>query len=129
MFVTGLAGAGKSTGLTLLSAFVMSSVRKLWLCGRTTHFSSRHTQVLLQQHLGVLQRLRQLSLAKNLSDDDRQMFEGVRILVIDEVSFLKDLELNNLMKNLQNLGDPHLPFGGYNIVFGGGLPAIKTCQC
>ena len=44
------------------------------------------------------------------------MFEGVRILVVDEVSFLRDLELDKMMKHLQNLGDSHLPFGGYNIV-------------
>ena len=47
------------------------------------------------------------------------MFEGVRILVVDEVSFLKDSELDKMMKHLQHLGDSHLPFGGYNIVFGG----------
>ena len=43
MFVTGLAGSGKSTRINVAQR----------LCGETTHFSSRHTQVLLQQHLGV----------------------------------------------------------------------------
>ena len=53
------------------------------------------------------------------------MFEGVRILVIDEVSFLKDSELKTMMKHLQNIGDSHKPFGGYNIVFGGDFQQMK----
>ena len=58
------------------------------------------------------------------------MFEGVRILVIDEVSFLKDSELQTMMKHLQNIGDSHKPFGGYNIVLGGGgLSVNEACQC
>ena len=60
-----------------------------------------------------------------LSDTDRQMFEGVCMLVVDEVSFLKDLELKTMMKHLQNIGDPHKPFGGYNIVVGGDFQQMK----
>ena len=61
----------------------------------------------------------------NPTDTGRQMFEGVRILVIDGVSFLKDSELKTTMKHLQNIVDPHNPFGGYNIVFGGDFQQMK----
>ena len=53
------------------------------------------------------------------------MFEGVRMLVVDEVSFLKDSELKTMMTHLQNIGDPRKPFGGYNIFFGGDFQQMK----
>ena len=53
------------------------------------------------------------------------MFEGVRILVIDEVLFLKDSELDKMMKHLQHLGDPHLPFGGIILSLGGDFQQLR----
>ena len=38
------------------------------------------------------------------------MFEGVRILVIDEVSLLKDSELDGLIKKLTKFRRPALAF-------------------
>ena len=65
-------------------------------------------------------------LAKDkISDTDRQMFGGVQLLMTDKVSFLKDSELAKMMNHLQNLGDSHLPFGGYNIVFGEDFQQLK----
>ena len=49
----------------------------------------------------------------DLTDINRQMFEDVRILVIDKISFLKDSEPKTMTKCLQNKGDSHKPFGGY----------------
>jgi len=56
---------------------------------------------------------------KTISDDDRRVFKGVRTLIIDEVSFLKERELIKLDSNLQKIGDNRQPFGGYNIIFAG----------
>ena len=56
---------------------------------------------------------------QTITDNDRKMFEGVRILIIDEVSFLTDSELLKLDENLKKIGDPYMVFGVYSIVFGG----------
>jgi hypothetical protein len=56
---------------------------------------------------------------RNITNNDRHMFEGVCILMIDEVSFLTDSELKKLDQNLKKIGDPRKPFGRYIIVFGG----------
>ena len=60
-----------------------------------------------------------------INDNDREKFRGVRIIIIDEVSFLKKSELKKLMSNLQDLGDTHSPFGGYNVVFGGDFQQLN----
>ena len=40
----------------------------------------------------------------------------------------KRSELEKMMSNLQDLGDPHSPFGGYNIVFGGDFQQLKPLK-
>ena len=59
------------------------------------------------------------------TNTDRHMFEGLRILVIDKLLFLKDVELVTMMKHLKKLEDSHLPFAEYNIVFGRGGNSSK----
>ena len=51
------------------------------------------------------------------SDEARAIFKDVRILVIDEASFMKDKELLLLQDRLQAMGDRNKPFGGFSIVF------------
>ena len=55
----------------------------------------------------------------------RRDVEGVRILVIDEVSFLTHSELLKLDENLEKIGVPYKVLGGYSIVFGGDFQKIK----
>lgn len=54
-----------------------------------------------------------------LSDDEMDAFGRVRILIIDEVSFLKDSELLKLDNTLKKIGKRNMPFGGFNIIFSG----------
>ena len=42
---------------------------------------------------------------KTITDADRDRFRGVRLIIVDEVSFLKRSELEKMMSNLQDLGD------------------------
>ena len=63
-----------------------------------------------------------------LTNSDRQVFGGVRILVVDEVYFLKDAELKKMQQHLQNIGDPRSPLGGYTIVFSGDFQQTKPVK-
>ena len=121
IFVTGLPGAGKSTGINVAQRFCYEFCKAASVMWRdNTFLFTAYTGSAAAAFGGLTTSSATFLGKRNLSDDDRQTFEGVRILVIDEVSFLKDPELDKLMKNLQKLGDPHLPFGGYKVVLLGG---------
>ena len=50
----------------------------------------------------------------------------VRILIIDEISFMMVDDLRKLEKTLRTrVGDPSKPFGGFNIVFCGDFQQLK----
>ena len=120
MFVTGLAGAGKSTAINVAQRFCFEFCKAASVMWKeNTFFFTAYTGSAAAAFGGLTTSSGIYLNKDDLTDTDRQMFEGVRILVIDEVSFLKDSELKIMMKHLQNIGDSHKPFGGYNIVFWG----------
>ena len=120
MFVTGLAGAGKSTAINVSQPFCFDFCKAASVMWKeNTCLFTAYTGSAAAAFGGLTTSAGTYLNKPKLTDTDRQMFEGVRILVVDEVSFLKDSELKTMMKHLQNIGDPHKPFGGYNIVFGG----------
>ena len=120
MFITRLAGAGKSTGISVAQRFCFEFCKAASIMWKDNTFLFTAYTGSAAAAFGGLTTSAATFLSKDtLSDSDRQEFEGVRILVVDEVSFLKDTELNKMQQHLQNLGDPHRPFGGYNIVFSG----------
>ena len=126
MFVTGLAGAGKSTAINVAQRFCFEFCKAASVMWKeNTFFFTAYTGSAAAAFGGLTTSSGIYLNKDDLTDTDRQMFEGVRILVIDEVSFLKDSELKTMMKHLQNIGDSHKPFGGYNIVFGGDFQQMK----
>ena len=52
-----------------------------------------------------------------LTEEDKRIWREVRILVIDEISFMPDGQLNKLYSHLQEIGNRNKPFGGFLIVF------------
>ena len=70
-----------------------------------------------------------LSSKQPLTDDDIKEWEDVRILVIDEISFMKDFELKRLDMRLRELRrDRAKPFGGLSIIFAGDFRQLEPTK-
>ncbi len=54
---------------------------------------------------------------KPLSQDNRNEWQDVQILIIDEVSFMSDSVLKELDKKLKDIGKRTIIFGGFSIIF------------
>jgi hypothetical protein len=120
MFVTGFAGAGKSTAIKVAQKFCYEFCKAasiMW--NDNTYLFTAYTGSAAAAFGGQTTVAATYLNKKTISDDDRKVFQGVRTLIIDEVSFLKDSELRKLDNNLQKIGDNRKPFGGYNIIFAG----------
>ena len=126
MFVTGLTSTGKSTRINVAQRFCFEFCKAVSIMWRDNTFLFAAYTGSAAAAFGGLTTLAATCLTKDkINDTDRQMFDGVQILVVDKVSFLKTSELTTMMNHLQNLGDSHLPFGGYNIVFVGDFQKLK----
>ena len=63
-------------------------------------------------------------------DKLRKKLEGVKIIIIDEISMVDARMFNKIDVNLKQVGDAHRPFGGFHMVFCGDfyqLPPIDNC--
>jgi hypothetical protein len=54
-----------------------------------------------------------------LSLDDRNEWQDVQILIIDEISFISNSVLKRLHKKLKQIGNATRVFGGFSIIFSG----------
>ena len=61
-----------------------------------------------------------------LTEEDKREWQEVRMLIIDEVSFMCDNELKKLDQRLKEMRDRAKPFGGVSIVFLWRFPATGT---
>ena len=59
------------------------------------------------------------------SDDKNYSWAGVQILVVDETSFVRASEMDNLNKNVQLIGESNKPFGGCSIIFSGDFHLLE----
>ena len=69
-----------------------------------------------------------LSSSKVLTDEDIKEWEDVRILVIDEISFMTDDEMSRLNQRLQQMRDRTKPFGGFSIIFAGDFRQLEPTK-
>ncbi len=60
-----------------------------------------------------------LNQQKALSLNNKNEWQDVRILIVDEVSFMSDKILEALDVKLKEIGNRVKPFGGISIIFGG----------
>eukprot|EP00574_Skeletonema_japonicum_P011463 CAMPEP_0201714666 /NCGR_PEP_ID=MMETSP0593-20130828/1046_1 /ASSEMBLY_ACC=CAM_ASM_000672 /TAXON_ID=267983 /ORGANISM="Skeletonema japonicum, Strain CCMP2506" /LENGTH=747 /DNA_ID=CAMNT_0048203961 /DNA_START=45 /DNA_END=2288 /DNA_ORIENTATION=- len=124
MFVTGFAGAGKSTAIKIAQKFCYEFCKATSIMWADNTFLFTAYTGSAAAAFGGLTTVKATYIAKQgstprLSADEEKAFEGVRILIIDEVSFLKDDELLKLDRTLQRIGNNRQPFGGYSIIFAG----------
>ena len=63
---------------------------------------------------------------KALTEEDKNEWEDVRILIIDEISFMKDDELISLDNRLKEIKRNRAkPFGGLSIIFAGDFRQLE----
>ena len=60
-----------------------------------------------------------LNQQKALSLNERNTWQDVQILIVDEVSFMSEKNLNTLDVKLKEIGNRARPFGGFSIIFAG----------
>ena len=105
--VTGMAGAGKSTGISVAQRFCFEFCKATSIMWNDNTFLFTAYMRSAAAAFGGLTTSASTFLSKDkLCDSGRQAFEGVRILAVEEVSFLKDTELKKMQRHLQNIGDP-----------------------
>ena len=66
-----------------------------------------------------------LNQRKQLSVDDRNEWQDVRIVVIDEVSFMSDTILKTLDRKLKEIKNRSQPFGKFMIIFAGDFRQLE----
>ena len=121
-FVTGMAGAGKSTGLMVAQRFCFEFYKAASIAwGDNTFLFTAYTGAAASAFDGIttLKGLLVKVKDRNIKDSDRDRFKQVRIIIIDEISFMKDSELTETDRRLKDLGDRDAVFGGFNVIFCG----------
>ena len=122
LFLTGMAGAGKSSGLTVAQAFCFEFSKAVGIRWHENTFLFTAYTGAAASLFGGRTTTKATYAAKELdriTDDDIKEYESVRILVLDEISFLRDKELLAIDKALKKVGERRKPFGGFSIVFSG----------
>ena len=67
---------------------------------------------------------------KNISNKKRKEWENVQILIIDEISFFTQVNLEKLDRHLKNIkGIQDRPYGGVSIVFSGDFHQLRPIKC
>jgi len=133
MFLTGPAGSGKSTAMTVAQQFCRDfclAVGVMW--GDTTFLFTAYTGAAASLFGGVtISKAAFLNKQKPLCLDDINAWQYVRMVVIDEVSFMSDKNILMLDTKLKLIGDRNKPFGGFSIVFAGDfrqLPPVGSTE-
>jgi hypothetical protein len=127
MFLTGPAGSGKSTAMQVAQQFCYDfclAVGVMW--SDTTFLFTAYTGAAASLFGGVtISKAAFLNQQKALSLNDKNTWQDVQILIVDEVSFMSDKNLNTLDVKLKEIGNRAKPFGGYSIIFSGDFRQLE----
>jgi hypothetical protein len=127
MFLTGPAGSGKSTSMKVAQHFCYEfciAVGVMW--SDKTFIFTAYTGSAASLFGGVtISKAAFLNQRKQLSVDDRNEWQDVQIVVIDEVSFMSDTILKTLDRKLKEIKDWTKPFGGFTIIFAGDFRQLE----
>ena len=127
MFLTGPAGSGKSTAMKIAQQFCYEfciAVGIMW--SDKTFIFTAYTGSAASLFGGVtISKAAFLNQRKQLSVDDRNEWQDVRIVVIDEVSFMSDTILKTLDRKLKEIKNRSQPFGGFTIIFAGDFRQLE----
>ena len=90
MFVTGMAGAGKSTGIKVAQKYCFEFCRTASVMWRdNTFLFTAYTGSAAAAFGGLTTSSATFLNKPSITDEDAQSFWGVRIIIIDEISFMK----------------------------------------
>ena len=62
----------------------------------------------------------------DLTEEGKMKRKHVKILIVDEISFMKDKEIMNLDKHLEKNCDKNGKIGGMSIIFAGDFRQLET---
>ena len=130
MFLTGPAGAGKSAASKVAWRFCFEfcyTVGELW--SDSTFLFTAYTGCAAMAVGGfTICKAAFLLSKKSLSEQDKRMWQEVRILMIDEISFMSDKQLHDLERRLKEMRDKNKPFGGYSMIFAGDVCQFQPVE-
>jgi hypothetical protein len=125
MFLTGPSGSGKSTAVKVAQQFCYDfclAVVVMW-SDQTFLFTAYTAESLFG---GVtISKATFLNQQKALSLNDKNEWQDVRILIVDEVSFMSDKILEALDVKLKKIRNRAKPFGGFSIIFAGDFRQLE----
>ena len=128
MFLTGPAGSGKSTAVKVAQRFCFEfclAMGVVWT--DTTFFFTAYTGSAASQFEGMtICKSAFLKKTGDLSEGNIREWQDVKLLIIDEISFMKDGELKKLDQRLKEMFDRTKPFGGMSIVFAGDFRQMEN---
>jgi hypothetical protein len=127
MFLTGPAGAGKTTAVKIAERFCFEFCKAVGILWHDNRFMfTAYTGSAASTFGGLtISKAAHLNKQKAIDDSEIMQWQGVRILVIDEISFMKSTEMKKLNENLQIMGQRTKPFGGYSIIFSGDFRQLE----
>ncbi len=127
LFLTGHAGSGKSTAMRVAQHFCYEfcvAVGVMW--SDITFLFTAYTGSAGSLIGGVtISKAAYLNLQRQLNKDNINEWKDVRILVIDEVSFMSNSILKNLNRQLTQIGNRTKSFGGFSIIFAGDFHQLE----
>ncbi|KAL7493251.1 hypothetical protein ACHAWT_002307 [Skeletonema menzelii] len=133
MFLTGFAGAGKSTCVTIAQRFCFEFCRAVSIPWNNDTFlftATTGAAASLFNGRTIHDAAFLNGKESNISNALRQQWQNVSLLIIDEISFFTMHNLTKLDHMLKNIkGVTNKPFGGVSIVFSGDfhqLPPIMA---
>ncbi|KAL7545894.1 hypothetical protein ACHAWF_009251 [Thalassiosira exigua] len=131
MFLSGPAGAGKTTAVRIAEQFCFRFcmvVGNLW--NDRTFLFTAYTGSAASACGGItIVKTAFINKRGDLSKTEKEKWKHVRILIIDEISFMQDKELKRFDQRLKECRDRTQPFGGISITVSLvllGLEAIIT---
>ena len=128
MFLTGPAGAGKSTAVKVAQRFCFefcAAVSVMWY-DETFYFTACSGSA--AAIFGGVTIHSAIKLNGKITDKARQAWKA-RILVVDEISYYSDNDLKKTDRKLKDLnGIPNKPFGGQSIIFCGDFRQFEAIK-
>ena len=127
MFLTGPAGAGKSTAMMVARRFCFDfslSVGTLW-SDRTFLFTAYTGSAAMLVGGITICKAAYLMKKGALTEEEKKQWEEVRMLIIDEISFMCDDQLKKLDQRLKEMRDRTKPFGGISVIFAGDFRQLE----
>ncbi len=130
MFLTGPAGAGKTTAVKTAERFCFEFCKAVGVVWQDNRFLfTAYTGSAASTFGGMtICKTAYLNKRKALDDLDVMAWHGVRILIIDEISFMKSTDMRRLEENLQVIGQRNKPFGGFSIIFSGDFRQLEPSK-